>query len=81
MPDQKLHAAISLFPERSTLIVRLAERSCVFRALCGDLNDVREFLMTRVQDGDKAEYGQLLQELTAELAEWIDAPQEHGGES
>jgi len=80
MIDARLMAAVNLFPEKRTLIVRLAARSGQFRTLCGDLDEARDQLALCKTDDDRREYGRLLRELEAELSDWIDAaPAPHGG--
>ncbi|MHB2168947.1 hypothetical protein [Alsobacter sp. R-9] len=74
MPYDKLRVALNLFPERQSLIVRLAERSSEFSALCGDLHDAQVHLSTCTSDEERLEYERLLEELEAELSEWIDVP-------
>lgn len=73
MADAKLQAALRLYPERSPLIIRLAGRSCQFRALCADLDDVANHLATVATDADKSEHRRLFIELALELAQWIQA--------
>lgn len=75
MADAELKAVFDLFPENKALILRLADRSAQFHALCSDLQAVVAHLDTLVGQEDRKEHERLLSDLKLELSEWIGADQ------
>jgi hypothetical protein len=77
MADAELQAVLDLFPESQALIVRLANRSAQFHALCSDLQAAAAHLATLDCEDDQREYERLMSELELELSEWIGIDRTH----
>lgn len=71
MADAELKAVFELFPNNRALIIRLADRSAQFHALCRDIQAVAAHLKTLTRKEDRQEYERLLFDLELELSEWI----------
>lgn len=81
MADAELKAVFELFPNNRALILRLADRSAQFHALCRDIQAVNAHLKTLAGTEDRKEYERLLFDLQLELSEWIGTEDARPGPS